>query len=97
LGIDILDLVFRLERRFGTKISRSDLDELIGANDPPDILVGALFDFVRKRANPSGVFDEEMDAESLWPIFRREVSDSLGVEEDEVTKDKWLIRELGMG
>lgn len=97
MGLDLLDLVFRLERRFGTKIRRAQLDELIGANDPPDILVGALFDLVRQTAKPGGLFDEEMDAESLWPMFQREVSDSLGVDEEEVTKEKWLIRELGMG
>lgn len=96
MGLDFLDLIFRLERQFGTKISRSQLDAMIRDRDPPDMLAGELFEYVRKKARPGGVYDEEMDAESLWPMFQLAVSDSMGVHVDEVTEDKWLIRELGM-
>src|SRR5262249_35095851 len=94
LGIDILDLVFRLERRFGARISRAQFDKLLFANDPPDIRMGELVDFVRKGTAPSGVFDEEMDGDALWPMFQAEVSGALGVDEHEVAKDSWLLRDL---
>lgn len=95
MGIDVLDLVFRLETRFGIQIPRGDWIKLMMKNDPPDIAVGDVFDFVRSRAIASGVVDPEMDADLIWPMFQRDISDSLGVEPDEVVKDRWIIRDLG--
>ena len=93
MGLDILDLVFRLERTFGIKIRREDFDQMCGT----DVRVGELFEFVRSKAVLGGVLDAELDAETLWFLFQRAVSDSMGVEPGEVTKDRWLIRELGAG
>ena len=36
-----------------------------------------------------------MDSEVVWLMYQRKISDALGVELDEVTKDKGLIHELG--
>ena len=52
---------------------------------------------VRPAPILAGVLDDEFDAETIWFMFQRDVSDALGVELDEVTKDKWLIQELGAG
>jgi hypothetical protein len=97
MGIDILDLMFRLERRFGIEIRRGDWIKLLEKNEPPDIMVGELFDFVRSRAKRFGVVDDEMDADSIWLMFQRDISDSLGVEPGEVVRGKWIIRDLGAG
>ena len=95
MGIDLLDIVFRLERRFGVKLSRDRLLKMVMTNDPPDIRVGDLFDIIRDEVPRSGLLDLELDADALWPTFQREISNGLGVEIEAVTKDKGLIHELG--
>lgn len=95
MGLDLLDLVFRLERTFGLKIQRKDLERLARQNDPPDLLVGQLFDLVRGQTPRGGVLDHEVDAEAFWPLFQQQVVDALGIDPDEVTKDKRLFRDLG--
>ena len=95
MGIDLLDLAFRLERQFGVRVSRDQLLNLAMRNDPPDIIVGDLFDFIRGEAPQSGVLDLELDADVLWPIYQRAVSDALGIDLKEITKDKGLIHDLG--
>jgi hypothetical protein len=97
MGIDLLDVAFRLERRFRVKICRDQLTKSVMKNDPPDIRVGDLFDFIRSEISRVGVLDLELDADDLRPMFQREISDGLGVNADEVTKDKGLIHDLGAG
>jgi hypothetical protein len=97
MGLDLLDLTFRLERTFGVKVSRDQLSKMASQNEPADIKVGELFEFIRRQIYTFGVLDLEMDAEAVWLISQGAVSDALGVEPDEVTKDKWLIHELGAG
>ncbi len=38
--------------------------------------------------------DLEIDAELLWPMFQKEISDALVVEVQDVTKDKGLVHDL---
>jgi hypothetical protein len=95
MGLDILDLVFRLERTFHVKIRREEFSQQFDKNSPPDINVGELFEFVRGKALSTDAFDEDLDAEVMWLMFRRDISDSMGVDVEEITKDRWIIRELG--
>jgi hypothetical protein len=95
MGIDLLDVAFRLERRFGVKISRDQLFKMIMRNEPPDLIVGDLFDFIRAEIPQCGVVDLELDADAVWPMFQREISNGLGVEVEAVTKEKGLIHDLG--
>jgi acyl carrier protein len=95
MGMDILDLVFRLERTFCVKIGREEWLQLIDKDTPPDVNVGELFELVRGRAVSAGPLDDELDAEILWPMFQRAISDALGIEPEEITKDKEVIRDLG--
>ncbi len=97
MGWDLIDLAFRLERRFGVRISRAQLSAMAARHHPPDISVGELFEVVREHAVRPGVFDREHDAEMLWPLYQREISDGLGIDVKDVTKDKWFIQELGGG
>jgi hypothetical protein len=97
MGIDLLDLAFRLERLFGVRVSREQLLKLVMRNDPPDIMVSDLYEFIRGEAPHSGVLDLELDADSLWRIYQRAISDALGVDLEEIRKDKGLIRDLGAG
>ena len=95
MGIDLLDLAFRLERQFGVRVSPDQFSKLAMRNDPPDIRVGDLFDLLRGEVPRFGILDLELDAHSLWPIYQRAISDALGVDLDEVTNDKGLIHDLG--
>jgi hypothetical protein len=95
MGIDLLDLAFRLERRFGVKVTREQMTKLAMQNEPPDITVGDLFELIRDQIPQSGVLDLEIDAELLWPLFQQQICDALGVNLEDVTKDKGLIHDLG--
>lgn len=79
------------------RVGRDQLSKLVMRNDPPDIRVGDLFDFIRGEVPQSGVMDLELDADALWPIYQREISDALGIVLEEITKDKGLVRDLGAG
>jgi hypothetical protein len=59
------------------------------------IVVGDLLDFIRAEIPKLGVFDLDVDAEALWPMLQREISDGLGVELEAVTKNKGFIHDLG--
>jgi hypothetical protein len=78
-SIDLFDLKFRLERRFRIRITIASLSTMASRNDPPDIRVGDLFDLVRTAVPQSGVLDSDLDADALWPMFQREISDAMGV------------------
>lgn len=95
MGVDLLDVVFRLERTFLIRIRRDEIFQLIERTQPADIRVGRLYDYVHAKAVHAGVFDEDLDATVIWAMFRRALSDALGVEPDEVSKDRKLIHDLG--
>jgi hypothetical protein len=94
MGLDLLDLMYRLERSFQVKLRRDAFFGLLGKCEPPDIKAGELYEFVRALMPGDGVVDPDMDAGVLWAMFQRDVSDALGVDTSAVTKDSWLIREL---
>jgi len=49
LGIDLLDINFRVERRFKVTVSQEDWESLLTAAHPRDILAGDLFDLIHGR------------------------------------------------
>jgi hypothetical protein len=59
------------------------------------VRVGDLFDLLRGDVPRFGLLDLELDAHDLWLMYQRTISDALGVDLDEVTKDKGLIHDLG--
>ena len=96
MGLDLFDLMFRLERRFGVRISLAQFKKMAGRRGIHDIEIGDLYELVRAQVPSTSVLDLETDGEDIWLIFQREISQALGVDEDEVTKDKLLNRDLGM-
>ena len=46
-----------------------------------------------RQASPERT-DLEINAQPLWPLFQQEISHALGVEVQDVTKDKGLIHDL---
>jgi acyl carrier protein len=49
LGIDLLDIQFRIERQFKVTVSQDDWESLLTAAHPRDILAGDLFDLIHRR------------------------------------------------
>lgn len=96
MGVDLLDVLFRLERVFGVRIARADFLKLFHRHRPPDATVGELFDLVASHARHAGVADEELDAAFFWPRFRQVLADALGLDPDEIAKDRWFFRDLGV-
>jgi len=95
MGLDLIDIIFRLERQFGVKVSRDQWFKMAFLNDPPDVKVGQLFDFIRAQVPQSGVLDLDVDANILWPLYRQQLAEALGAELSDITKDKGLIHDLG--
>lgn len=58
MGLDLLDVLFRLERQFSLKIPRGDLAALFTGRQPPDVTAGELHGFVCGRLWGSGILRE---------------------------------------
>jgi hypothetical protein len=95
MGIDLLVVAFEVERRLGVRVPAGKFSKMAMQSDPPDIRVGDLFDFVRGEVPRFGLLDFDLDADALWPIYQQAISNALGVEPEEVTKEKGLIQDLG--
>jgi hypothetical protein len=97
MGLDLVVLRFRIEERFGVSISAGQMTKMARLNDPPDIAVGQLFDAVCAGTGTEGsLYDPEVDgAQALWLMFRREISDALGVDPDDITRDRMLLHDFG--
>ncbi len=103
MGLDLLHMVFRLERLYGIRLSHEDMTSLWVQADPPndrywaDIRVGDLYDLVlaRSRLGGDSLLDPELDAELSWSLFQHALAEALVIDAGEVTKDRWLYRDLG--
>ncbi len=93
MGIDLLDIFFRLERVFGVKLTRQDVMKLWKQNADRDILVGDLFELVRRTTCQNGLIDEEIDGEEkLWRLFQEVLSEATGIDVEKITRDQGLIQ-----
>jgi hypothetical protein len=52
MGLDLLDIMFRLEKQFGIKIFKGEMEVLAARHDPPHLRVGDLLDLVRSKRKP---------------------------------------------
>jgi hypothetical protein len=55
-----------------------------------------LSDFDRGQVPQAGILDLDVHADILWPLFQCDVSEALGVELWQVTKDERLVHDLGV-
>ncbi len=51
MGIDLLDMMFRIESKFGTTVTQDELTTMVKDPRHPDIMVGDILDFI--LAHPS--------------------------------------------
>jgi hypothetical protein len=92
MGIDVLDIMFRIEKRFGIRIVGADWTDLVGKRSPPDITAGELWFLVAAKLHEAHL----PVPRSCWNAVRVILSQALRVPPREIKKESWLIRELGM-
>jgi hypothetical protein len=95
MGLDLIEILILLERQFGVTVSRDEWAKMAMLNEPPDVKVGQLFNFIRAQVPQSGVLDHDLDDKILWPLYQQQLAQVLRVELSDITKDKGLIYELG--
>lgn len=111
MGIDVLDLVFRIERAFGVRIKNDDLSKAAMKRRPPDVSAGELLWMVRSQPrccrchydlrghDASGrcpECGEPFSPEATWEKLRDILAEVIGVEVAEITPDSLIVRDLGM-
>lgn len=91
MGVDWLDIRFRIERRYGVRFERDDFTHRpnIRTND---ITAGELFAVVAEKLQASG---RRVPA-SCWNGVRLEVGEALSVSPLTIRSGTLLIAELGM-
>ncbi|MFO0978053.1 MAG: hypothetical protein U0996_16725 [Planctomycetaceae bacterium] len=87
MGIDLLDVSFRLERATGVAVSQSDWASLVKDGD---ILVGDLYSLLLCRLSK-----DTDECCQLWLTVKDCLVNALGVDDREVTMEARLIRDLG--
>jgi acyl carrier protein len=96
MGIDYLDLTFRIEKEFGVKVALDDLKQFLDARYHPEILsdfeVKDLVDFV------TDLLEQQKPAENVDVFIRtkKQIVECLGCDEWTVTPNAKLIKDLGM-
>lgn len=100
MGVDLLDLTFRIEREFEIKIPKDELQKLFLNEDSEslsrkfrqDIQVRELVTFVeiaivRQNGGP---------ACNVFNRVKKHIAECLQVDESHIIPEAWMIRELGM-
>ena len=111
MGIDFLDLNFRLEKHFRVKLTPVDLEKLAGNRKPFDLRAGELLACIQaKRArilpecpncgydltgNTSGVCPECGLPFSEWEALRTILATVGGIERETITPESLIIKDLG--
>lgn len=91
MGIDTLDIIFRLEKRFGIKIPRNTLFEKPWDWRRRDLQVGLLHKQICNRLTEEG----RPVRWSSWHRVKVCVAEALGVELPKIRPESWLFKELG--
>jgi hypothetical protein len=91
MGVDWLDITFRLERQFDIKFEPKDFAH-IWDSGRRDITAEELFDVVCTRLQTEG----RPVPFSAWNRVRLELARALDVPPNEIRRKKWLVSDLGM-
>ncbi len=91
MGIDFLDLQFRIERRIGITISPEDLNDLVEHRHPPDFTAGALQFAIGARLSELGL----PIPENLWEMICEDLGDVCGARPNSIKPSTWIIKDLG--
>jgi hypothetical protein len=92
--MDLLDFIFRIEKRFGFKTDPEDvrmLDPLWTRRKPPDVTAGELHEWVVKLCEARGM----VVPRSSWNAVRLELAKVLCKPPQTIRRDTWVVRDLG--
>lgn len=99
MGIDLLDLTYRVEREFDISLERGNMMQLLNdgnTSDPPkgawtDIRVADYVAFVEAAI----VAQHGSPAPEVYDRIKKHIVDCLGVTAFDVSSDAWMVRDLG--
>jgi hypothetical protein len=91
VGIDFLDIEFRIEKEFGIALQVSDLNSVSDARDRSDITAGELHFIIGCKLRESG----RPVPRSIWNKVRIVLSQALGVSPHSIKPESWIIKDLG--
>jgi len=92
MGIDALDIVFRIEKRYNVKVDMQDWVELANHRTPGDLTAGELHFLIGASLQESN----QPVPRSLWNGLRVILAQSLAVSPQKIKPESWLIKDLGM-
>ena len=91
MGLDFLDVCFRLERRFNVRLERADFEHLWNRK-PFDLTAGELHEILCKQLHDAG----RPVPISSWNAVRLELGDTLGMSPLQIRRETWMGHDLGM-
>ena len=92
MGVDLLDLRFRVEHEFGVDPAGEPLRRIAIQRQPPDITAGELHDLICDLCRAAGT---PVPSDS-WRRLTLILSAVSAVDPSEITKESGLIHDLGM-
>jgi len=90
MGMDVLDISYRIEKRFGVRLEPPDLVDACEANSY-DLTAGMLHEIVCEKCQREGL---EIPTSS-WTRIRLILAETLAKPVREIKRDAWLCRNLG--
>jgi hypothetical protein len=82
LGLDVVELVMTIEEQYGLSISDADARAMRS--------VGDLHAYILAHAQPVP------DAEAAWSWLRNTIEAEFGVPRERITREAWIVRDLGI-
>lgn len=96
MGVDFLDLTFRVEKEFRIRFTRDEnqqwVQSLLDARPVRDISVQEFVDFVEK----SVLEKNPLENVDVFRRVQRHISECLFVPLEKVVPDAWMVQDLGM-
>lgn len=100
MGIDFLDLRFRVEREFKIKIEQSEVQKLLENGNSEESSNGKwtdiqVRDFVLLIQNQVDVQNPTFNGD-VFTVAKPLIAECLAIEESDISLDSWFRRDLGM-
>ena len=82
MGLDLLDVAFRVEKTFGVPLAASDFEQLVRDRD---IVVGDLYELILRRVHARDMVRNDVRLNfALWEELQQQLGAAAGVPVDEV-------------
>ena len=82
MGLDAVELLMNVEEQYNIRIPDSDARAMRS--------VGELHDYILAHVRPAP------EREKAWEWLCGMIADEFGVPRDRVTRDAWIVRDLGI-